>query len=1005
MTDPAQRPQQATPASDPSDRPRQPIPTGRPGPRPHATLDAVSRAESIGNRQPPTQLLERAGELSAVSALVEATSAGRGGLMLIEAAPGVGKSSLLERAADAAADLGHLVLRARGHELEQAFAWGVARTLFEGWTVGRPEAERADLLAGLSAPARRVLDLTEPPDGTPARESAVAILHGLYWLAVRLAGRAPLLIAVDDAQWADGPSLRWLVYLMGRLADQPIGVLVASRAGELGEDGLLAVLAGDPEVAVRELAPLGPNAVAELVRRRRPTADAEFCRRCFELTGGNPLHLRELLTAIEAQLDGPDADILAAGAQLAARSLARSVQRRLAGLRTPARQLARAAAVFEVGVPLRLAAALADVDALASTVAADELARSDLLRPGDPLEFVHPLMRAAIYRELPLPERAQIHRRAAALLAADGAAAELVSAHLIHSSPAGDDEVVAVLRLTARRAFVQGAPASSIRYLDRALREPPSPEALPGVLAELSSAEGALGRSEAVAHLETAIELVEDPRSRAALLLELGRLLHDRGRLDEACAACLRGRDELTGPDMRPDPYSALALDLEAGYLTAAMLSPGQAADAYRRVPTILSRPTRLASAADRALTSKAMIMQLFAGGRCSELLPLARNLFDGGRLVAEGGAESQALWHTMGALSYCDDYPAADHAFRLAFEDAERRGSVLSFAGVSMLRARKALWTGPVADAEHDARTAFEIWYPVGHMYVSAAGLSLVCALLHQDEIDQAEAVLDQLEEHPTTFGIFAAWRLAAAGRIAVHRGQDADAVKAFLACGQHLAEVSQVNPAVLSWRSEAGLAALRLGRRELAEELVAAELNLAEAFGGPRAIGVARRAAGLLARGEAAVTLLHSAADLHSSCGAQVEHAHTMVETGAAVRRVGRPAEGRQILRRALTSAEHLGAVHLAQRARAEITLAGGRAPARFDSVRVLTPSEQRVAELAARGQTNRQIADSLFITVKAVEWHLGNAYRKLRIRGRAELAGSLADTTGYGRAESGG
>jgi DNA-binding CsgD family transcriptional regulator len=121
-------------------------------------------------------------------------------------------------------------------------------------------------------------------------------------------------------------------------------------------------------------------------------------------------------------------------------------------------------------------------------------------------------------------------------------------------------------------------------------------------------------------------------------------------------------------------------------------------------------------------------------------------------------------------------------------------------------------------------------------------------------------------------------------------------------------------------------------------------------------------------------------------------VEHALTLVEMGAAVRRAGRPAEARRILRQALLSAEPLGAISLAQRARAELTMAGGRPPAPIDTTGVLTPSEQRVAELAAAGHTNRQIADTLFITVKAVEWHLSNAYRKLRIRGRAELPGTL-------------
>jgi DNA-binding CsgD family transcriptional regulator len=153
-----------------------------------------------------------------------------------------------------------------------------------------------------------------------------------------------------------------------------------------------------------------------------------------------------------------------------------------------------------------------------------------------------------------------------------------------------------------------------------------------------------------------------------------------------------------------------------------------------------------------------------------------------------------------------------------------------------------------------------------------------------------------------------------------------------------------------------------------------------------------VARRAAGLLARGEDAVRLLRSAADLHGECGAQVEHARSLTELGAAVRRAGRPTEARAVLRSALQVAERVGARALARRAREELRLAGGRAPAARDRAGDLTPSERRVAERAAAGRTNRQIADELFVTVKAVEWHLGNAYRKLDVRGRAELPAAL-------------
>jgi DNA-binding CsgD family transcriptional regulator len=228
----------------------------------------------------------------------------------------------------------------------------------------------------------------------------------------------------------------------------------------------------------------------------------------------------------------------------------------------------------------------------------------------------------------------------------------------------------------------------------------------------------------------------------------------------------------------------------------------------------------------------------------------------------------------------------------------------------------------------------------------------------------------------------------------VAAARGDHAAALEAFLTTGRRLDELLAVNPTVLPWRSEAGLAAQRLGRHDLARELITDELALAERFGAPRALGVARRAAGLLERGESAVERLRSSVEVLSTCGARVEQARAAIDLGAAIRRSGRPTEARATLRDALGLADSVGARALAERAGEELRLAGGRAPSAAQGRGAgLTPSELRVAELAAAGQSNRQIADALFVTVKSVEWHLGNVYRKLDIRGRRQLGVALA------------
>ena len=600
--------------------------------------------------------LERDVELAAITALVEDASSGRGGLWFLEGPPGMGKSRLLDHAAQLARDDGLGVLRARGHELERAFAWGVARSLLEA-------SIDEELLSGPAAPARAVFIPGEDSEG-----GGFAILHALYWLTVRLAERAPLLLAVDDAHWADEPSLRFLVYLAGRLADQPIAVLVATRVGERGEAGLLEQLGADPVARVRVLEPLGAAAVAALVRARLPDATDGFCLRCLELTAGNPLQVRELLLAIEHVETPDDEESLARAAELAARSLGRSVLRRLGALSPEAQSLARAVAVLEDDAPVQMAAALATIPATDALTAAEELGRADVLRAGDPLGFTHPLVRAAIYGRLPLAEREQIPRRAARLLADGGAPEQQVSAHLLETLPAADEVAVAVLRSAAQRALAQGAPHSAVDYLDRALREPPPEPTRARVLAELGRAEAVAGRPEAVVHLEAAVALVAGPAERAALRLAFGRALHHAGRLDEASEAFRRGLDEV-GSDA-----SELAMDLEGAYLNSAMHTPGRAADAHRRGEAILA-DLRVESRADRELASTAMMMQLFAGRPYDEVLAVARGLDTAGRGVEGEAADSRTPPYAIGTLIWCDDFRAAGDALAFTLAAAARCG------------------------------------------------------------------------------------------------------------------------------------------------------------------------------------------------------------------------------------------------------------------------------------------------------------------------------------------
>ncbi|HSJ44271.1 MAG TPA: hypothetical protein VK923_06280 [Euzebyales bacterium] len=294
----------------------------------------------------------------------------------------------------------------------------------------------------------------------------------------------------------------------------------------------------------------------------------------------------------------------------------------------------------------------------------------------------------------------------------------MVSAHLA----AGDDRVVAQLRAAAKRAMRQGAPTSSATYLRRAVREPPAVEVRPVVLAELGHAEVTAGLPDAVAHLQAAVALTGDAHERARLLLKLGRALHHNGQLDDACAAFSRGLRELSPVE----PGDELAIEMQGGYLNAAMFTPDRAGDAHRRAPQILDGADALSTTPELALLSKAVMMRTWAAGPRQEIVAAARRLLHHGLLLDDADADEQVPWQVIAALEWCDDVASVKQAVRLALADARRGGSVLAFVLASVLRARQALWTGSIAEAVHDARSALEV-LPAGSVYESSAAYCLV--------------------------------------------------------------------------------------------------------------------------------------------------------------------------------------------------------------------------------------------------------------------------------------
>jgi predicted ATPase len=439
-------------------------------------------------------LLERDDELELLRELIAGASAPAGVVALVEGPAGIGKSSLLAQAQAIGHEAGFQTATARASELERGFAFGLVRQLFEPLLSATTAAQRERLFAGaagLAAPLFENLD----DDVRPRSEASHAVLHGLYWLTVNLATAGPIAVTVDDAHWADAPSMRFLAYLVNRVGDLRVFVAVGVRLSEPGaEVEVLDELAASPSTRVIRPAPLSADAVADVVHAVL-AADPEpaFSAACFEATRGNPLLLRELLSTLAAEAIAPTAEQAAHVLDVAPRSVARSVARRLRSLTPEAGKVARAVAVLGDGTELSAAAKLAGLDPPSAAAGAEALGRADILSR-DALEFVHPVVRAAVYSELSPPQRAGEHRAAASILADQGAAEDQIALHVLAGDPGGDEWATAVLRRAARRARARGAPDIAATYLQRAISEPPRGDERGAVLVELALAELAAGR-------------------------------------------------------------------------------------------------------------------------------------------------------------------------------------------------------------------------------------------------------------------------------------------------------------------------------------------------------------------------------------------------------------------------------------------------------------------------------------------------------------------------------
>lgn len=930
-------------------------------------------------------LLERERELAAIERLLEHATAARGQLVAIEGPAGIGKTTLLAATSALAREREATVLAARGSPLENTFAFGVVRGLFERYSLAREE--RASLLVGAAAHARRALDPASAGLGTAREGVSYSTLHGLYWLTVHVATRAPLVLAIDDCHWADGPSLRYLVHLAARLDGVRALVLVALRSGHRSAepelvDELRALATRDP---IR-LAALGPEAAAELISADLGTAATErFCRACHAATGGNPLLLRSLIAAFAEAGREPDDAAAADVASLAADGVGRVLARQLAHMPAGSEALLRALAVLGSGPPLRHAASLAGLELEDAAKIADALRAASILSAGDELDFAHPVLRAAVCDRFGPDEHALAHARAVEVLAREAAAPERLAVHLLHTHPRSDRAVVETLRSAAAVAAERGAPETAAVYLRRALDEPPPAPLRSQVQLELGLARlAARGDAEAVPLLAEAVAAADTPAERARAALAAGRSLGLVGRFEEAAAIL-----ELAVPGAAARDETQLLV--EAELVGNAWLIAGRVSDAQTRVARFPERDHPTGVARDLILVHRA-VAELREARPAASGWELLDRALAGGALLRE---ESIVVAWTMMALVWTDRLDGAEQICSELVREGERRGSAYLVAHLSFPRAFVANLRGDLRQAEADARFGLEQKLARGLSDGRAWHLvPLLDSLVEQGDVDGAELALAEAAvpaQPPEQLG----WALVleSRGRLRLAQNRPEEALADLLEAGRRGERLRWGHPLLMRWRSDAARALARLGEQAEAARLAAEHLELARATELPRSIGAAALTAATVARGRPRLRLLLSAVEQLERTQGRLELARALIELGAALRREGKRVAAREELRRGLELAHRAGARPLAEQARAELVAAGAR-PRRpvFTGVDALTASELRVARLAAEGLTNREIAERLFVTERTVETHLRHVFQKLEIRGRRELPARL-------------
>jgi DNA-binding CsgD family transcriptional regulator/tetratricopeptide (TPR) repeat protein len=574
-----------------------------------------------------------------------------------------------------------------------------------------------------------------------------------------------------------------------------------------------------------------------------------------------------------------------------------------------------------------------------------------------------------------------LHAESAKLLAATGVDPEIVAEHLLLSRPTRSRWAVDVLQDAGRSAARKGVPGTALRYLRQAV-DLAGPDALPPrLLVELGLAQAAAGQPVPLAGFERALDHVDDAVERAELLYSLGQTLYRFGRHDEAAAAFHRGA-ELFGT---ADQQERLRF-VGAAWAAELHRSPAQGGP---------EGDFEGDGSGTRVILAVQALQQSLTAPPAGRAAALASRALGTGALLAEQGSHGPGVNLAVLALLQCGRVSEAQEAADAVVCDARGRGARLAYAEASLIRGLVYYARGRVNDAAADAQAALDGFGHSDNPHAQTALATLVNCMIERGELMEAERRLRDTQSLLERTPAIGAHMLMTRGRLHLHR-RSIDAARRDLDAVENMVrDFGGTNPTMLPWRSLAGVIAHFAGDAAQSRTLFGEELHLAQLFEVPIPLGVSLRRRALTETGARALETLKEAITVLQSTEASLELARAHGSLGRGLRRADQRVEARAQLVIGLDLAHRCGATAVEADIREELGAAGGR-PRRSALIGVesLTPTELRVARLAAQGTSNSAIAEQMFVSRNTVAWHLRNVYRKLAVESRKQLLPIITD-----------